>query len=368
MGSKNSDSENGRGVFLIDTDIQLLNAARFILSRDLFGKMDAIIQMKSRNAKERIAKLRQIGIFDNVYDLELDKHSKLEKFYILLALMFPGIYLKKRFGMDIKGRYDEIYLAFATKTFDFIIAGSGCKNIIGYDDGMGSYIGDPYTDNYKNGYMKMRRLLGHDYRVDIIYLNNPACYHGVNGKELFNILASNGTCDDTVINELFSFRTPDDLEGKKYIFLNMGITDLSGYIEWEKDLAECMDEAVEGECIVRLHPSEKRSQVYESMQRDKTCNMWELICARQIGDDSVLTGFFSTAQFSPKLMNDAEPYLIFTFMMSDDFPADKKEKFADYVRYFRTKYRDGSKIYLPESKEEYKEIIKSIYERNISTK
>ncbi len=364
MGSKRSVSEGKKGVFLIDTDFQLLNAVRFVLSRGLEGKMDAIIQMKSRNPKERIAALRQTKVFDQIYDLELDTHPKLEKVYILLALMFPVAYLKKRFGMDIRGRYDEIYMSFATKTFDFIIAGSGCKNIIGYDDGMGSYVGNPYTDNYKPGYMKVRKLLGRDYQVNTIYLNNPSCYHGEPGKELFAIAENEERIDDNIINQIFAVKHPDDLEGRKYIFFNACITSIDGYIDWEKDLALCMDEAVNKEGIVRLHPSEKRADEYESMHTDTTCNMWELVCSRYVDDDSLLTGFFSTAQFIPKLMNDKEPYLIFTFMMSEELPAVTKERFDDYVKFFRTKYRDSSKIYLPQNKEEYRNIIKTIYEKN----
>lgn len=355
-----SNSEHYRELFLIDTDLQLLNAIHFILSHHQKGKMDAIIQMRSRNADERISRLKEVGIFDKVYCIPLDKHSRYERFEILIALLFPRKYIKKKYNLDIWGIYNSIYMSFATKAFDFLIAASGCNNVIGYDDGMASYVGDPFTDNYKKRYLIVRKLLKRDYCVDTIYLNNPACYNGDRKKKIKNLQSDEEYDGKELINYIFSFQTPDDLENQRNIFLNMPITDVPGYIEHEKELAEIMKDITKGDSIVRLHPSEKREDIYNSLKLDKTNNMWELICRHYITDNSLLVSCFSTAQFSPKLLNDTEPYLVFTFMMFDDLSEFKQQQFQEYVSFFKTKYEDCSKIYLPKTIDEYKTAIQSI--------
>lgn len=360
MVSEQLSFENISIVFLIDTDIQLLNALYFVFSYGLTGKTDAIIQMKSRNAEARINALRESKVFKNIYVLKLDTHSALERVEILIALIMPNLYMKKKHNLDLKSKYDSVFLAFSTKTFDFTIAAIGSKSIIGYDDGMGSYIGDPYHDNYKKRYILARKLFGHEYNVDTIFLNNPLCYNGAKKVSVRPLKLKLSEDQEQIINNIFNYVPVYNYP--KCVFLNQPVTDIFDYLQVEKSLVDRTNDILGGHFLLRLHPSEKRSEVYELYEDkiDKTNNMWELTCAKFDSDNYVLIGCFSTAQFSPKLMNDKEPYLVFTYKIFSNLDEKRKTAFDRYINFFKGKYREKNRIFVPNNIEEYSDIIKNI--------
>lgn len=349
-----SSLKNKRIVFLIDTDIQLLNALYFVLSNDLGGKTDAIIQMKSRNGEKRIDSLKRSGVFKNIYSLKLDKHYFAEKIEILIALFQPNLYMRLKHRIRLKRRYDTVFLAFATKTFDFVIAAIKPKKVYGYDDGMGSYIGDPFRDNYKKGYLKARKLLRREYNVNEVFLNNPLCFNGTNTVNVYPLRETLSEEDDRLINEVFDYKPHEGIEHAKYYFLNQAITDIDDYIGIERSLVDKLDRISGGDYILRFHPSERRRDIY-SAYKDKIDirnNMWELSC-KNISDNNVLIGTFSSAQFSPKLLYNKEPYLIFTFKVFEGLDSRKKILFEQYVDFFRNKYENKGKVLVPNTIEEY---------------
>ena len=352
--SEISNFNNTKIVFLVDTDIQLLNALYFILSHGLKGKTDVIIQMKSRNRGTRIDLLKSSGIFNNIYTLKLDNHHFAEKFEILLALIQPDMYMKIKHKMTLRKKYDIVFLAFATKTFDFVIAAIKPKEVYGYDDGMGSYIGDPFCDNYKKMYLYMRKLLGREYKVHEVFLNNPSCFNGLNSVNIHPLRQNIAESDVRLLYDIFEHKQKKRIECIMFFFLNQAVTDLPDYIVMEKNLVDELDRISEGDFILRFHPSEKRRDIY-SIYNDKidaSNDMWELWC-KDIVEDSVLVGFFSTAQFSPKLIYNREPYLIFTFKLIKGLDEKKKRVFERYVEYFKSKYKNKEKIFIPSTIDEY---------------
>lgn len=81
----------------------------------------------------------------------------------------------------------------------------------------------------------------------------------------------------------------------------------------------------------------------------------------QITDQNILISAFSTAQFMPKIMKDAEPTIIFTYRLlfsslDDPFLKD----FAKLIDDFRGLYRNPDKIYVPATFEELETILSQI--------
>lgn len=112
--------------------------------------------------------------------------------------------------------------------------------------------------------------------------------------------------------------------------------------------------------LVRPHPAEGRNK-YGEAECDWRGLQWEVICADQIMDDSVLIGTFSTAQFTPKLMYNKEPYLIMTLEVFTGFcsPESKRDLEA-LIHEFSDLYQDKSRIYMPQSIEELETCIQEI--------
>ena len=85
-----------------------------------------------------------------------------------------------------------------------------------------------------------------------------------------------------------------------------------------------------------------------------TNNMWELECIQSINDGNVIFAAFSTAQFTPKLLFDKNPYIIFLYKIFD-----LEVKGADeMIERFAHTYKYKSKIFVPKCMEEIDDIIK----------
>lgn len=344
--------------FLIDSPIQLYNAIQYILSNGLKGKTDAFIQAKFRNEQILITALKENTIFRNIYILSQDKNGLLKHFGILCGLLFPKVYLYIVHRLNFWTiRYNKIFIAFATKTFDFIIAASNCKQIIGFEDGIGSYLGDPFRDNYRHRYLVLRQMLGHDYQVPIVYLNNPALYSGVKARMAENITRGIASGDAELLYKIFQYKRSNLYLKNRMVYLNQPITHINRYYEDEGKILSILKESAGTNFILRLHPGEKKVQLYKDYNIDTDGNMWEILCKEDISDEHILVGYFSTAQFMPKFISDSEPYLIFTFELYQKPKSNIYNNYLELMETVRKSYRNKSKIFIPKTIEEYRDIV-----------
>ncbi|MCI9077631.1 MAG: hypothetical protein HFH68_01735 [Lachnospiraceae bacterium] len=340
--------------FLIDTPTQLFNSIEYVLGHNLYGVADAYIQVKFSNADELIHRVTKKKIFKNIYLLKPDKNGKLKHLGIINALFFPRFYIKIVHNIDVYSKhYQKIFIAFATKTFDFLIASSGCKNIIGFDDGIGSYLGDPFSDNYKKRYMYFRKITGHGYFVDKVYLNNPERYRGISERKVFPICDKLDSAGKNLIYEVFNYRDSDLYRNYNVVYLNQPITHIPDYYLKEKEIVNILGKKLKEKIIIRFHPNEKNKKLYPGFQTDNENNMWELLCKEQIDSNFLLVGYFSTAQFLPKFIADTEPFIIFTFKLYTGIKDNICKNYCDLVEAVKNSYESSGKIFIPETFEEY---------------
>ena len=98
-----------------------------------------------------------------------------------------------------------------------------------------------------------------------------------------------------------------------------------------------------GDLIVRNHPRETR----------------ELKCDNDINDDKVLIAFCSTAQITPKMLYDKEPYLVFLYRL---FDCDWIEDYDRLVEQVRNSYRNKKKVFLPSTLDELVNTLNNLLE------
>ena len=88
-------------------------------------------------------------------------------------------------------------------------------------------------------------------------------------------------------------------------------------------------------------------------------------CVKQIGDEHILIGAFSTAQFMPKLLKNVEPTIICTYPILfnnlDDTFWQGTKKFIDD---FKALYSNPQKIYTPESLEALQKLLNDLGDAN----
>jgi hypothetical protein len=110
--------------------------------------------------------------------------------------------------------------------------------------------------------------------------------------------------------------------------------------------------------IYRKHPREDNhiEEKFDNLVLDSNENIWELIVNKELTENSIIFSFFSTAAFTPKILYDSEPYVIFLCNLLDE-----KLYNADYlINGLRGLYRDKSKVFAPKNQDELMNVIRRI--------
>ena len=108
---------------------------------------------------------------------------------------------------------------------------------------------------------------------------------------------------------------------------------------------------------VRVHPRQK-NYVVEMLNHTGSSQMWELECIYKIKNNQVLIAANSTALFMPKILKGTEPVLIFIYkLLFTDADQQRWREWEKFVLDFAKDYEDSSRVYIPESIEEFEQII-----------
>ncbi len=98
----------------------------------------------------------------------------------------------------------------------------------------------------------------------------------------------------------------------KIVVLTQPHLDVNTGESHDQKLYECLNDLADN-VVVRMHPRQKDGFKNFKYELDATNNMWELMCSQEITDDNVLIGECSTAQFTPFIIANKQPWLIFLF-------------------------------------------------------
>lgn len=363
-----STAKEAEVAFFCNGPLNLLNAIIFVLNNELNskGNSDLYIGGEFRDAEMIAERIRQSGVFENVYFIEdflnLKGNEIMNK---ITALFFPKYTLKK-YSHDTIGhkiRYSNI--CFFSSDFFALVCLRVFKydNLIRLDDGLASYFGNITLRASK----KMLFLHKYVFRGRLIhsfaklYLNCPEFYKG----ELKNIICKmpeiqpSGEVCDTLFR-IFQYKKNDLYNEHEVVFLTQLFA--SHYKnETEKKILDLLQELYSDRFLVRIHPRQKLSD-YDKFYVDQINNMWELECLEQIKDNNVLISVYSTAQVFPKLLFNKEPYVIFLYkLMFDDVSDNRYCKEADsLIPSLVDVYKHKDRIFVPTTFDELVMILNSL--------
>ncbi|MBR2706491.1 MAG: hypothetical protein IKE74_04535 [Mogibacterium sp.] len=333
--------EEKRIAFIIWTPLHLFNSVRFILSRNMVGECDAFYICQSKGMKMYYEGVLQKGIFKDVYYTTsemLGKHQHLWE--ISSGLFMPTLYVRHIFGRGSTGKkYNQVFMSVPTRLNEAIIRSNYCDEVIGYDDGTGSYISNLYDCSLGRKYELIKKVINiPPHRVAKAYVNNPEIIIQDNGMLHEKLLARELTDEERLqIKNVFGYIDDDDLT--PYIYLNQPLKEImycQDYMQTEKKIIEMLAKELGPELSVRMHPRENDKNHYKGLTINDNTQMWEIICSEESIDDKVLISSFSTAQFTPKLFFNKEPWVVFTIKAYKDY-CDKQtiinaEKLIDLLR------------------------------------
>lgn len=342
-----------------DTPVQVLNAIRLINSQAIKKDetVDIYIYHQFKGSRDVSEKIKQLNIFENVYDVE--KYAEGNKINTLCRLMFPRYTVNRHSHKKIsfwKKNYSKCFLAAETPfTISLKMAIDNVK-LFFYEEGTASYF-----VNTNDNVSRIFSIIDEFVFGGRIYFNPEKLYVS-NARICNNTLAdeheSIGDITKKTIEELeaiFTYKKHQSYENKM-IYLVQPIHELCDrLLVNEEDLIKNL---ISKKIVVRNHPR------YEIELQDviqDSGNMWELECLKgKISDEHILISCFSTAQFMPKILVDCEPVLVFTYQIFLDEKELQNEKWKNIINLvdeLKRMYKNPERIFVPKSMDELNHIL-----------
>ena len=351
-------------VFVCWTPYQVFNAVNFVLSdvEGSRGNTDIYIYHDFGNSRALSQRLKDSGIFNHVYDIEIyDKRRKIwySKFTKLKRLLMPYSTIKRFLEADIDVRkqgYKTLVIS-GNNLFSINMYNS-IKDLQVYfiDDGTGTYFGDMRERDITLIYKIFNILFNRgpmSYDVKKLYVNNKAICKATISDTIVQLpRLQSGTEVETRLREIFDYKDNTAYSDNKYIYMTQPLYETSiGKKARERE--EAILTSVKDNVLVRVHPRQELEE-YAGYKLDTAKNLWELECVRQITDNHVLIGCFSTSQLAPKLLFDCEPKVIFTYKLYgvEIYNAEAT------IQLLKDSYREPGRIMVPETIEELTELLK----------
>lgn len=351
---------------ICDTQFQIINSLNYVYHYNKEMKYDIYIGKEFPNADEVISNIKKTHLFQNVYDYKYDKYSD-KKFKHMVnrvkELLLPNKCIQKMLNTQVdfrKKKYHSIYISAPGHFMTLMIWANPTSDVIYFDDGTGSYSGNMLDRLIDNKHRMIYLLLGRSYKKLIpktLYVNNSKFCKSLLTSDIRQLPSIN---EDIRFIDLCKmiFRLENDSLYSTYRCVYLG-QPYFYKIEKSMQVEEKIQKIITANltCIARLHPGQSYSEI-SGFLMDTQRTAWELICVNDIQDNTILIGRCSTAQLTPKIIFDKEPFLIFTYKLLGTLLSEKDiARFEELTKSLEKIYNDKTKIIKPSSYAELEESI-----------
>lgn len=310
--------------------------------------------------------LANLGLFNAVYYIDIVSESeKIE------AGQKPFLIFKNDNGFslfvgysdrNVMCGYNQVFIGDAMPFGLLLCYKNGNANVFAYDDGLPMYKGNFLTDQSGGFYGLVKRVLKiREFSVRPLkyYVNCRDLCHSTVAKEIMQLpkwVKGNKAIEFS--ERLFMYKKRNAKGNRKIVFLEQPMHEMDGYTgrsisSFIKNLG------IEDECIVRLHP--RSCQSYDNLVTDTGDNNWELECINVISDGDILMGCYSMSLFSPKIIADKEPYVIFLFdVLLETLNENKRRTMVKTIKEFEGIYRSKDKVLIAASEADLVSILKDL--------
>ena len=365
--------------FICETQLHIFNAINFVENdiEESRGSAEIYIYNNFGGAEAIAARLKDAELFNEVYFInryneKVDAFTKLRNLY---RLFFPKrtliSHIEEKSGFKKKNYKHLCMYSYTMRSRNFLRSFSGA-DIIMIEDGIGAYYANTMKDHIEGIYKLLDKYVfwgKYECNPDRLYVYRPELSDHEVTDNIFalpKIDAQNTAVG--IAHKVFSYKENNQYSDKRYIYFTQPLELLQGgFIKDSEDSAYAVMEklGLAKELIFRVHPRQQDAETY-GCERDTAGNFWEIESLMSINENHVFVSAFSTAAFTPKYINDIEPYVIFTFKLNfreyDSVYWKKVEKFTER---FATLYKDNNKVFMPASYEELENILKMISEKEI---
>lgn len=350
----------GRLLFICSTQYHLLNCIRIASEKSKKSKKDVLILNFNNGLNEKINYNSLAYIFDNIFHIDVCKmsDSKTKKAFCIMSLLLNSS--KDYFN----NKYNQVFIS-GTEIYSKIIAMKLWKkgtSIFYFDDGLASY------ESVLNKESKFKqdtifKVIYTKRPLEVcsgLYVYKPDLVVNNSFKTLINKIK---IADDIVFCQEMKDIFTDEIKpfNKKIVFLTAWFNE-SRYYKEQINYIDTLANLIPGEYCVKLHPSDLRKELLLKYTIEE-CGNFELtnICYNM--KNMVYISIISTACLTPDIMTSNSYTIIFMykiFMKKYDMPTweDVDKVIGKYIS-----KSCKSRIYIPESMEEFIKIIKDCSEK-----
>lgn len=313
--------------FICDTPFQLFNTLNFIINNHI-EQNDLYLVNHFSGMEEIFNNIRDQDYFNNIYWVEYDRRREESNIKWNIKRIYYYLFPKKTIFRNMKNNdikkvcrnYNEVYAGVVTCFVACILKANPKAEFIMIEDGTGSYSGNllDFTIGWKH------KLFARVFNCgsNVVKPNKLL----VNNKKMCKSTISNNIQSLPLITEHTLeqikkiFRTGEESKDNKInniIWLTQPNDSYSKRSEINYKVAEILKKQKEN-ITVRMHPRDKEVQIYKEFELDQSDRMWELFVATVDMDKKILISSHSSALFTPKIIFDKEPFLVFLYKLYDD--------------------------------------------------
>lgn len=357
-----------RRIYVCDTPFQIFNMLNIRYHDDENIHSDIVLVEQFLDYRKITDNIKASNLFENVYeckkvDFGSHRNNIERKLFHLNMLLNPYFSFKhqiKNFSKRILLHYDEIYATYPSPIVLALLVHNRNARLYKVEDGTGSYVldvwqrGNPIELGIINRYRRKK------FDTDISLVNNMDVF-----GEQDNIRPLPAITNEFISLYFGLMKTYFIEYEQNIIWMTDVINDGKEIERLTKDLIDIFD-PYKHTMIVRVHPREKKKEIYDGFFIDKNIALWETLIPRIDIEDKILIGIFSTAQINPKIIFNKEPILIFLYRIENSkiFTEEEKREIDRFVSVIDEKYINKNRIYVPQNYADLIDILNKLMKTN----
>lgn len=349
-----------KNLFVCTTPFQVMTC--IALNKGLVGNL--VILDKFNDSQDLCRKVQESNVFQNVrlFD-DSQMWSGSSKSWFILRLKTVNAYrnckgLVEKFFPDI-GEYTDIFVS-SRQQVNRLICMYAAEwmpkiRIHYFDDGLGSY-SKSITEVKKIDKLLRRLFIGNEaanFSYELL-LYSPEMYQAYNGTEEKIKKITIDSIRRERLDDIFSVPSQEIPRG--IIFDTIPSAEF--YDEGVRIYDELVEEILrQGNVVIKQHPRNKIFK-YKAKYMESINIPFEVLCNKTDYSSSCFYTSFSTAVFTPKLLYDQEPTIVFLYKILRRYRRDKAQNCDLLVECLRKIYKEPKKIITPSTFEEFQNVIK----------
>ena len=353
-----------KSLFVCTTPFQVMNSV--VISHSLEGPSTLVILDKFKDSNTLCERVKETEIFEDtrLFDDSAMWASR-NRSWLLQRLSTVGTYIR------CKSLVEKFFPEISTYTDIFVSSRAQVNRLLCmyaaqwledvrihfFDDGLGSYSGS--IIRIKGLDRVLRKTLVGKRAVDFtydLYLYSPELYKAYQSDPKLTVQQICITEEDKkAISEIFHYEEESGLKCQNILF------DTIPSDEFTKEGEDVYREIVRriislGNVVIKQHPRNREPR-YDAPYFENITIPFEVYCANKSFDDATFYTSCSTAVFTPKLLYDQEPRIIFLYKALDDYRKNRNHDCDKLVSCLKKMYRNPEKIIVAGNREEIPGII-----------